>query len=73
MSFLTEIAMKALDRIMSQEYVHVSLMLYLLTGHWILLRRQTRIETEPGNIDRGAVYNEFLVHEFWALQKVCMT
>jgi len=66
-SFLTEIAVEALDRIVGQEYVHVSLMLYLLTGHWILLRRQTRVETEPGNIDRCAVYNEFLVHEFWAL------
>ena len=73
MGFLTEIAMKALDRIMSQEYVHVLLMLYLLARQRVLLRRQTRIETEPGNIDRSAVYDELFVHELRALQKVCMT
>src|SRR5690349_17042137 len=51
MCLLSEVAFEPFDWIVSQEYLHVSLMGQFLSGQWILIGTESRAETHSGDID----------------------
>src|SRR5713101_826552 len=60
MSLLSEVALKPFDRIVCEEYVHVSLARQFLSGQRVLFRTESGAETHPGDIDRLASEMEHL-------------
>src|SRR6266571_4756761 len=51
---LSEVAFEPFDRIVSEEYVHVSLARQFLSGQRVLFRTEAGAETHAGDVDRLA-------------------